>query len=126
MTANLRIKLKADLYQALWRDLAPHAQRNAVFVVTGDVLLDVGEAVALNRTADVEKFLAGGQIARPSAEQMEGWALHPGKVFQCLIVQPYVFIRESDAPEVNDAGTSDVTIEDLAAFVRSRKPSDQQ
>jgi len=96
MSAN-RETLAAQLDQAAWSWLSPHAQRDALIVVSrGLNLLDAGEAVANDDTATVRRWIADGRLSKPSAQQLSDWNATPQKSFDALIVQPYVLIRERD------------------------------
>jgi hypothetical protein len=114
-----REKLAAEMYRAYWRDLSAHALRDAVFAVSPTVeLLDVGEAIATNQTGRVQNWLAQGALTRPGREQLQVWK--PGKVFGCLIVQPYVLIQETDQPDEEVGPADEMTWEDLIQFLRRR------
>jgi hypothetical protein len=90
-----REKLEAELMTGMWQDLQPHSERGALFLVSqGLDLIDVGLAVMTDQTADVQKWLKGGQMNRPSPIQLAQWAAEPTKSFSFLILAPYVLIQE--------------------------------
>ena len=88
-------KLRAEILEAPWIDLFPHAERGALFVVAEELdLADVGSKVAEDDTATVGKWLEDGELNRPAPEKIKAWDSEPGKLFRFLIVQPYVLIQE--------------------------------
>lgn len=91
----LRERLREEILDCPWSDLAPHEKRGAVIVVTQELsLLDVAVEVALDRTSNVEKWLGQGKISRPDKALLSRWDRTPDKPFRFLIVQPYVLIQE--------------------------------
>jgi hypothetical protein len=91
--SEVRDKLQAELATASWELLQPHYERDALFVVDGALdLVDVGVAVAEDRTSEVQGWIEAGQLVRPTAEQAGHWSEHGG-TFQFLIVQPFVLVQ---------------------------------
>jgi hypothetical protein len=95
--SDVREKLAKELMPAEWKMLAMHHRRDALFVVDGRVpLLDVAVAVAEDRTEAVKAWIEGGQIARPTPEQVQGWEAESGARFVSAIVQPFVLAQRLD------------------------------
>jgi hypothetical protein len=93
--SDLRDELKESLDQAEWSWLSPHADRDAVIVVSNELdLLDVGMAIANDHSAAVQDWIARSQLYKPSVEQKIVWDTNQSKRFNALIVRPYVLIQE--------------------------------
>ena len=90
---ELRDKLTAAVGTTDWAPLGPHAKRHALFEVHGIALVEVGLAVARDRSAVVALWLEEGVIARPSAERLAAFEADPDARFETLIVQPFVLFR---------------------------------
>lgn len=95
---ELRKKLEAEVSTVPWSRLAPHHQRDALFLVDPSLdLVDVAVAVAEDRAAEVGSWIEDERIGRATAEQVEGWE-QTGAVFRFLIVRPLVLAQlASDA-----------------------------
>jgi hypothetical protein len=88
-------ELKSQIETAKWEWLKPHMERDAIIVVSGDlVLVDVAFKVVQNDTQVIEAWIAEGLIAKPDLARLQTWDAEPDKSFQMLIVQPYVLIQE--------------------------------
>lgn len=94
MSDELISKLAAEIQTCYWLDLEPHALRNALFLVDGELdLLTAAKGLAANQTDSVQAWLAAGSIRRPSKDELEVWHLDQHKVFVFLVVQPFVLAR---------------------------------
>ncbi|NCS21176.1 MAG: DUF2288 family protein [Microcystis aeruginosa G11-06] len=63
---NIHEQLLEELAEVEWSDLIPHAQRDALIVVSDE---------------------------KPTQEQLSDWNSHPNNLFNTLIVQPFVLIQ---------------------------------
>ncbi|QQE64988.1 hypothetical protein GFS31_16730 [Leptolyngbya sp. BL0902] len=100
MTQDLKAELTEMVGPAEWRWLSPHADRGAVVLVDARLdLAEVGVAIATDDVAAVNRWMAEALITKPSPHQLETWAQAVGKRFQSLIVQPFVLVQDSEAPE---------------------------
>jgi hypothetical protein len=54
----------------------------------------VGEAIALDNTQLVSRWLNEKMIYKPIEEQLVSWNETPEKQFNALIVQPFVLVQE--------------------------------
>lgn len=89
--AALRDKFHDEVAVTDWRSLRPHHERQALFLVSGDVdLSDAALAIAEDDTASVAAWLARGTLNRPSDDEAAAWTEDPETRFEFLIVQPYV------------------------------------
>ena len=94
---SLREKLSKDVAAISWQDLLPHAKRDAVIVVKSELELpEVAAAIAEDNTSLVQKWIAKGAIAKPTAQQLSEWNDDLQKQFTTLIVQPFVVIQEAN------------------------------
>ncbi len=95
MLNDIRQALSENLDEAVWPWLAPHVQREAVFVVAAELdLLTVGEAIARDQVGPVQNWIRADQLGKPSAGQINAWSENPGTRFATLIVQPFVLVQE--------------------------------
>ena len=80
--------MSLEVQQVEWKMLAPHAERDALFLLSdAEDLLRVGQAIADNDTATVSGLIASGALTRPTKEQLDA----DGEAsFDFLIVQPFV------------------------------------
>ncbi len=92
---DLHTELKESVDEAEWNWLIPHAQRDAVIVVSDTLnLVDVGFAIASDRIHEVNVWIDEALISKPSHKQLGEWNLNREKRFNTLIIQPYVLIQE--------------------------------
>ncbi|NJM22360.1 MAG: DUF2288 family protein [Richelia sp. RM2_1_2] len=94
---DLRAQLDEILDESEWGWLIPHVQRDSVIVVATELdLLDVGEAIASDKSSQVQNWIDGALIAKPTAVQVGEWNMQREKRFNTLIVQPFVLVQEKD------------------------------
>lgn len=92
---SLKERLEKDVADISWKDLQPHARRDAVIVITQDLeLSEVAVAIAEDNTTLVRDWIGNRAIAKPTAEQLTDWNQQPEKQFTALIVQPFVVVKE--------------------------------
>ncbi|MDX2481532.1 MAG: DUF2288 domain-containing protein [Desulfuromusa sp.] len=85
---------KRDLAEVNWRELKIHLQRDAIIIVAAELdLIEVGVAVADDDKALVEAWIAASQLGKPTDKQLEGWEQESDKLFQMLIVQPFILVQ---------------------------------
>lgn len=90
----MRDKLAATRGHVFWSDLRAHAQRDVIIVVAEELdLLDVGEAVAANDTARVQRWIEEKKLTKPTTEDLARWPTEPAARFESLIVAPFVLVR---------------------------------
>ncbi len=78
-----------------WHWLRPHQQRDALWVVTAGLDLEmVGAALTRDNAAAVRAWLADGSLCKPDQEQLESWENNPLHSLAMLIVQPFVLVQE--------------------------------
>lgn len=90
-----RQELAAKIDITDWFSLRAHLERGGVILV--DRMLDlteVGAAVAGDDVKLIERWVAAGLVGKPSAEQIAGWDAQTMKIFNCLIVSPFVLAQE--------------------------------
>jgi hypothetical protein len=93
--SDLRTELSETIDESEWEWLIPHAQRDAVILVSLDLnLLDVGEAIASDNIPSVQRWIDEQLINKPSPQQLGEWNANQQKRFNTLIVQPYVLVQE--------------------------------
>ena len=92
---DIRTELAETLDEAEWNWLIPHVKRDAVVIVAQQLdILDVGEAIACDRTSAVQRWISEELISKPSPTQLSDWNGNLTKRFNTLIVQPYVLVQE--------------------------------
>lgn len=94
--SNLQAKLEKDVAEISWKDLQPHARRDAIIVVKKELELSaVAVAIAEDNTTLVQGWIADQSIAKPTSQQLTAWNSTPQKQFTTLIVQPFVIVQET-------------------------------
>ena len=94
---DLKERLRKDVADISWKDLQPHAKRDAVIVVKSELdLPEVAVAIAEDNTALVQGWIGDRSIFKPTSEQLTNWNSTPQKQFTTLIVQPFVIVQEVD------------------------------
>ncbi|MFL5815313.1 MAG: DUF2288 domain-containing protein [Bdellovibrionia bacterium] len=92
---DLKTTLEESLDQAEWNWIAPHAERQAVVVVSQDLnIIEVGIKIAEDDAKTVQDWIGRELLSKPSPTQVRTWEQNPGKRFSTLVVQPYVLIQE--------------------------------
>ncbi|MBE9048042.1 DUF2288 domain-containing protein [Pleurocapsales cyanobacterium LEGE 10410] len=92
---NLKERLEKDVADISWKDLQPHAKRDAVIVVKSELdLSEVAVAIAEDNAALVQGWISDRSIAKPTAKQLTDWNSTLQKQFTVLIVQPFVIVQE--------------------------------
>lgn len=93
--ADLRAELATMVDEAEWEWLIPHAQRDAVVIVTSGLdLVDVGVALASDNVTAVQRWISEQLIYKPTSEQLADWGSDRTHRFNALIVQPYVLVQD--------------------------------
>jgi hypothetical protein len=92
--SDIKIQLSEELAEIEWRDLIPHAQRDALIVVNPSLdLLEVGVAIAGDRVNLVQGWIGQSLIGKPTPTQLSDWNTTPERPFTALIVQPFVLVQ---------------------------------
>ncbi|NJK41930.1 MAG: DUF2288 domain-containing protein [Acaryochloridaceae cyanobacterium SU_2_1] len=90
---DIQDQLAAEIAEVEWKDLIPHAQRDAIIVVTPCLdLLEVGMAIAQDNSKAVQHWISESLIVKPSAQELSNWHRQPHQRFKTLIVQPFVLV----------------------------------
>lgn len=105
-TANprdiLRAKLNLETARLAWPELERHFARGVIVAVKpGFDLVEAALAVAENRAADVQKWLADGTFVQPGLEDAQRW--HAARqVFWGVVIAPFVLVQEISAGNSQD------------------------
>ena len=92
--SDIKTKLKDQIAQVDWKDLIPHAQRDAIVIVHPPLdLIDVGCAIAEDKTNLVQNWISEQLVQKPNAEQLSDWNADPTQKFTTIIIQPFVLIN---------------------------------
>ena len=99
---SLREKLSDEIGRSAWKDLRPHAIRGQlIFVDVSLDLLEVGLAIAEDRSEDVTAWVDKGLLKKLDPTALEqGDAEKPWHEF--VIVQPFVLARRIDLEMESD------------------------
>ena len=93
---DIKDRLSQDVASIEWKDLLPHAKRDAIIVVSRTLnLLEVGVAIAQDDTVSVGAWIDNKLIYKPSAEQLTEWNRNLEKQFTTIIVQPFALVQEN-------------------------------
>ena len=94
--SDIKTQLQEQIAEIDWKDLMPHAQRDAIVIVNNPLdLIDVGCAIAEDKTHLVQNWISEQLVQKPTAEQLSEWNETPNKKFRTIIVQPFVLISLS-------------------------------
>jgi len=75
-----------------------HALRKREHEVQEELaLLDVGVAMAMNDTKQVEAWIQAGKLGKPTVEDLARWPLEANQRFSSIVEQPYVLITRPKA-----------------------------
>ena len=92
---DLKETLSKDVANITWKDLQPHAKRDAIIVIEDSLELPVvAAAIAEDNTNSVQGWISDRSIAKPTAQQLTDWNNNLQKEFLALIVQPFVVVKE--------------------------------
>jgi hypothetical protein len=91
--SDIKTQLEEQIAEIDWKDLIPHAQRDAIVIVNHPLdLIEVGCAIAQNKTELVQNWISEQLIQKPTAEQLSEWNEQSSCQFRTIIVQPFVLI----------------------------------
>lgn len=94
--SQLKESLSKDVADITWKDLQPHAKRDAIIVIKDELdLPEVAAAISEDNTSSVQSWISSQSIAKPTTEQLTEWNKNLSKQFTALIVQPFVVVKES-------------------------------
>ena len=86
-------QLKEEIQSVEWEAIAPHHEREAVFLCAAELdLAELGSFIALDEVDKVKDLMSKGQLRKIEAE--EGKAYASDKKLLFVIVQPFVFVQE--------------------------------
>ena len=92
--ADLREKLASEIDVTDWVALEPHATAGRLFIVAEELaLLDAAVAIAGDDKGQVERWIASGQLGRPTASQVTEFQSQTGLGLACVIVSPFVLAQ---------------------------------
>ena len=90
----LRAKLNEETGQVPWTSLLPFFARGDVIAVADDLnLLDVAVAVAEDRAAEIDCWMADARIGPVSDDQAKTWHNSEAEVW-AVVVRPWVLVQE--------------------------------
>ena len=93
LMSNIKNQLEEQIAEVDWKDLIPHAQRDAIVIVHPPLnLIDVGYAIAEDKTNQVQNWISEQLLQKPTAEQLSNWNSDPTQKFTTIIIQPFVLI----------------------------------
>ncbi|MDJ0900262.1 MAG: DUF2288 domain-containing protein [Xenococcus sp. MO_188.B8] len=94
--SDIKERLSQDVANTSWQDLRVHAKRDALIVIDQQLdIIDVSEAIALDKKDLVSGWIDQKLISKPSSQQLSRWNNHPQQEFVTSIVQPFVIVQET-------------------------------
>ena len=94
LMSNIKNQLEEQIAEVDWKDLIPHAQRDAIVIVHPPLnLIDVGCAIAEDKSNQVQNWISEQLLQKPTAEQLSDWNSDPTQKFRTIIIQPFVLIN---------------------------------
>lgn len=96
MSKEIEEKLETEIDSASWDMLLDHHDRGAVFIISNKLeLTKVGAALATDNTSLVSVWLGNKDLEKVSSDLALGFEKDlKSKIFNFLIVQPYVLIQK--------------------------------
>lgn len=95
--SDIKERLSQDIANTSWQDLLPHAKRDVLIVIDPKLdILDVSEAIALDKKDLVSSWISQKLIAKPSSEQLSSWNNNLQQEFVTSIVQPFVIVQKTE------------------------------
>jgi hypothetical protein len=92
--SKLREKLRSELQEIEWTALKPHLARDAVITVSPQLdLLEVAESVASDDKSQLEAWVQGGLVGKPTAAELALWETQLERKFRFIILSPFVLIQ---------------------------------
>jgi hypothetical protein len=92
--SDLKSQIAEEVANIDWKDLIPHAQRDALILIDCSLnLLDVAVAIANNDVSAVQSWIGNKLIHKPTVEELSEWNIEPEKKFTATIVQPFVLAK---------------------------------
>ena len=90
----LRAKLNLETARLTWPELERHFARGVVLrIQPGFDLIEAGLAMAENRAAEVQRWLADGTLAHADMDDARRW--HENRQeFWAVVVAPFVLVQE--------------------------------
>lgn len=98
MREEIEKKLESEIETASWDMLIDHHERGAVFITSPNItLVSIAAAIAVDDVELVSIALKNGDFAKVTDEDQSQYAKNPKeKIFDFIIVQPYVLIKRKD------------------------------
>ena len=91
---DLRVKLNSELLRNTAREvILPHIDKQVVFLVVGEQLVQAGVSLATDDVEQVKAWLEDGTLKRPDQAMLDDWERRD-TTFAALIVKPWVLIQE--------------------------------
>lgn len=88
-------ELALTIDEAEWRWVRPHLERGTLIIVSpGLELAEAGYRIAEDNAPMVTQWIESGKLVKPTTAQVEAWNAAPTKLFQMLIVSPYILLKE--------------------------------
>ena len=98
MAEAVRAKLEQTIGPVFYADFALHLAHDAVFVVAPSVsLLDCAVAVATDDVEKVERWVASGELRKPSRAERDAWPGNEGRRWLTVVVSPFVLVQDEGA-----------------------------
>lgn len=95
MKMPTREELALAIDEASWDLLRAHLERGGLIVAARDLdLVEAAQKIAEDDAATVGAWIREGRLTKPSAEQVAVWDVDRARLFNMLIVSPYVLMQE--------------------------------
>ena len=92
--SDIKNQLQKQIAEVDWKDLIPHAQRDAIVIVHPPLdLIDAGCAIAEDKSSMVQNWISEQLLQKPTAQQLSDWNSDPTQKFRTIIIQPFVLIN---------------------------------
>ncbi len=107
MQEAVRRRLEQTAGVVCYSDIATHLEHDAVFVVAGSLsLIDCALAVATDDLERVERWVASGELRKPSRAEREAWPGAEGRRWHSVVVRPFVLVQEEAGRQGAEGGVA--------------------
>ncbi|MBE9535916.1 MAG: DUF2288 domain-containing protein [Proteobacteria bacterium] len=91
---SIREKLEGEIGPADWKVLKPHFLRGSIIMIAPDLdIIAVGVGIAIDDAVQIEAWMNGGKITKPSQTDADGWE-KAGTELTALVIDPFVLVQQ--------------------------------
>ncbi|MGS2722419.1 DUF2288 domain-containing protein [Porticoccus sp. GXU_MW_L64] len=90
----LKAKLNLETARVHWHDLQRFFASGSVIAIASQLdMTEVAMQISLDNSAQIQQWMASGQVAQVSDQQAQGWYADNSALWTC-VVKPWVLVQE--------------------------------